>query len=151
MNREDDFLMISASKAVTQPSIPAQKTQHTILSQFFYFTGVGVVGTLIQYVVLLVSRNQTTAPPILASGVGFVLGAFVSYILNYRYTFRSVKNHREAITKFMAVVLIGLLLNTFVMLVGAEFFVLHYLLAQILATVIVLIWNFSVNILWTFR
>lgn len=151
MHREDDSLMISASKTVTRPSIPAQRTQHTILSQFFYFAGVGVVGTLIQYIVLLVSRTQTTVSPILASGIGFVLGAFVSYILNYRYTFRSIKNHREAITKFMAVTLIGLLLNTVVMLVATEFFVLHYLLAQILATVIVLIWNFSVNLLWTFR
>ena len=94
---------------------------------------------------------MTDVSPVIASAVGFVLGAFVNYILNYRYTFRSTKNHREAMTKFMAVALAGLILNTFIMAMATGYFALHYLLAQILATGLVLIWNYSVNLLWTFR
>jgi putative flippase GtrA len=115
MNLKDDSLTIVVSKTVTQHSVPAQKTRYAVLIKFFYFTGVGAVGTFIQY------------------------------------TFRSAKNHPEALSKFMAVSLSGLLLNTLVMAGAMDLFSLHYLLAQVLATVVVLIWNFSVNLLWTFR
>jgi len=136
---------------VKQPPVLVNKLRFKILSQFLYFAGAGAVGTLVQYVVLIGLAQITDISPVLTSAAGFVLGTFVNYILNYRYTFRSTKNHREAMTKFMAVALVGLILNTFIMAVATEYFTLHYLLAQILATGLVLIWNFPANLLWTFR
>ncbi len=145
------MLITRDSETVEQPSLNVHRARYAILSQFLYFAGVGAIGTLVQYVVLIGLAQITDISPVLTSAAGFVLGAFVNYILNYRYTFRSTKNHREAMTKFMAVALVGLILNTFIMAVATEYFTLHYLLAQILATGLVLIWNFSVNLLWTFR
>ena len=143
--------MIRDSETVKQPILPVHKARYTILSQFLYFSGVGAIGTLVQYVVLIGFAQITDISPVLTSAAGYVLGTFVSYILNYRYTFRSTKNHREAMTKFMAAALVGLILNTFIMAAATEYFTLHYLLAQLLATGLVLIWNFPVNLWWTFR
>ena len=89
--------------------------------------------------------------PVLASAGGFVLGALVNYFLNYRYTFRSNNRHHEAIIKFFTIALVGLVLNTLIISLAIDILSLHYLLAQVIATGLVLIWNFTGNRCWTFR
>jgi len=88
---------------------------------------------------------------ILASAVGFVLGALVNYFLDYRYTFHSNRRHGEAIIRFFTIALVGLGLNTLIMSLAIDILSLHYLLAQVVATGLVLFWNFSRNRWWTFR
>jgi putative flippase GtrA len=58
--------------------------------------------------------------------------------------------HRFALPRFLAVGTIGLALNS--LLVGALTgpVKLHWLAAQIVATSIVLCWNFGANRVWTF-
>jgi putative flippase GtrA len=136
---------------VKHRSLFVNKPRYKIFSRFVYFTGVGAITTLIQYSVVIGLAQLRNASPVLTSAVGFILGAVVSYILNYRYTFQSTNDHSGAMIKFMVVALIGLILNTFIMAVATEYFSLHYLIAQIIATGLVLIWNFSVHLLWTFR
>lgn len=79
------------------------------------------------------------------------LAACSIIILNYHYTFRSRKSHGEAFSRFAMVSVTGLVLNSFTMAIGTRLFRLHYLLAQIASTVIVLLWNFYANLLWSFR
>jgi putative flippase GtrA len=113
------------------------------------FAAVGAAATSIQYalLVLLVSFGGMGAP--LASTLGFLASAAVNYLLNYRYTFRSRRPHGPAVLKFACLASIGLLLNAGVMrlLTG---FAWNYLIAQALATAVVLAWNFLGNSLWTF-
>ena len=66
---------------------------YMILKQFIKFSGVGVVGTAVQYATLFILVQLAGVYPVLASTAGFVLGAFVNYYLNYIYTFRSSKSH----------------------------------------------------------
>lgn len=123
----------------------------TLLTKFVKFTGVGAIGTLVHYGILILLVQSISLDAVLASTAGFLAGAFTNYLLNYHYTFSSNKLHRETITKFFAVSLAGMLLNAMIMSVCTDMFDLHYLLAQILATGLVLIWNFSANHAWTFR
>ena len=53
-------------------------------------------------------------------------------------------------SKFFTIAFVGLLLNTIIMAIGVEILNLHYLLAQVVATGLVLFWNFTGNRLWTF-
>ena len=122
-----------------------------IFRQFITFAGVGVIGTLTHYAVLVILVQIAELTPVLASGAGFVSGALVNYCLNYRITFHSNKRHHEAIIKFFTVASIGLLLNTLVMALATEILYIHYLLSQMVATGLVLIWNFAGNRYWTFR
>jgi len=122
-----------------------------MLKQFVSFTAVGAVGTAAHYSALVVLVQFMHVGPVPASGVGFVLGALVNYILNYRLTFRSTKLHRESMPKFFLVAIVGLVLNTAIMALLTEIFRLHYLLSQILATGSVLVWNFTANRYWTFK
>jgi len=118
--------------------------------QFFSFAFVGAIGTTAHYAVLIVLVHLAHALPVVASVCGFVTGALVNYILNYRFTFRANSPHPETAAKFFTVALVGLLLNTLIMAFLTEYLSFHYLPAQVAATGTVLLWNFACNRLWTF-
>ena len=82
-----------------------------IIGQFVCFGGVGLIATLAHYIVLFFLVEVAKISPVLSSTIGFIVGALVSYFLNYHFTFRSNKCHSEAIIKFFVVALIGLALN----------------------------------------
>ena len=123
---------------------------YMILKQFIKFSGVGVVGTTVQYATLFILVQLAGVYPVLASTAGFVLGAFVNYYLNYIYTFRSSKSHFEAMPKFFTVATVGLFLNAMIMEFFISFFGFPYIIAQLIATALVLLWNFAANRMWTF-
>ena len=125
--------------------------QYKICIQFITFTGVGAIGTLAHYITLIMLVNIAGVNPVIASGNGFVVGAFVNYYLNYHVTFRSNKRHAETFIKFFSIALVGLLINTFLMYITTELMKINYILSQIFTTGVVLIWNFLCNRLWTFK
>jgi putative flippase GtrA len=88
---------------------------------------------------------------VLASSIGALIGAFVNYLLNYHFTFESDKRHSEALGKFFTIASLGFVLNGLLVALLAQKFAIHYLLAQIITTGIVLIWTFFGNHFWTFR
>lgn len=122
-----------------------------IIGQFFTFTVVGAIGTIVHYAVLFLLVQIANVGPVIASATGFVTGAVVNYYLNYHITFRSNKRHCTAALKFFVVALCGLLLNTLIMFFATEGLHLNYLLAQLTATGLVLVWNFLCNRFWSFR
>jgi putative flippase GtrA len=114
------------------------------------FTGVGAIGTALHFLVLVALVDALGADPVISSALGFLVGAVANYLLNYKVTFRSGKSHSEAAAKFAIVAAIGLGLNTSVMAVFVGWMHLHYLVSQVLATGLVLLWNFTANRQWTF-
>lgn len=125
-------------------------TYRSIFSQFVVFAGVGAIGTVGHYTVLVILVQSMNASPIYASALGFVVGATINYFLNYRYTFRSTKNHPETLVKFMLVAILGFLINAGIMYLGTEMTAINYLIVQIASTAVVLVNNFVFNKLWTF-
>lgn len=119
--------------------------------QFTRFAVCGVVGTLAHFLLLVLLVQCLGVTPVVASSAGFLLGATVNYTLNYHYTFRSIKPHREAMWKFFVAALIGALINAALMSILIHHSSLHYLVSQVIATGFVLVWNFMANRIWTFR
>jgi putative flippase GtrA len=122
-----------------------------LVRQFITFTGVGLVAAVAHYGVLILLVELGRMQPVVATLWGFLAGAAVSYLLNRRFTFRSDRPHRAAAPRFLAVSTGGFVLNGLVMWLLNEGWGVPYLLAQVIATLIVLFWNFTVNLLWTFR
>lgn len=118
--------------------------------QFVTFAGVGAIGTTGHYATLVLLVEAFSVNPVYATTVGFVIGALVNYILNYKYTFQSDKPHVEAVTKFFAVASIGAVVNSSIMFLGESVLQFNYILVQIAATSIVLMENFLLNKWWTF-
>jgi putative flippase GtrA len=123
----------------------------SIVQQFVSFAGVGVVATAIHYAILIALVHLGAINPALASAAGATVGAFVSYLLNYHYTFRSSNGHVASMAKFGAVAGIGIILNSLCMLLGTQVLGLYYILSQVIATGLVLIWTFLANRSWTFQ
>ena len=122
-----------------------------LVRQFVKFTGVGFASAIGHYGLLIALVQLAGIAPVPASAAGALLGAGINYTLNYHFTFRSSKRHREAVLKFAVVASVGLVLNTLFMWVGIELIGAHYLLSQIATTGLVLIWSFSGNRFWTFE
>lgn len=120
------------------------------LKQFFLFSGIGAIGTAGHYATLIFLVQVIEADPVFATTFGFVVGAVINYLLNYRITFNSNKRHRETLTKFFSIAALGAVINAAIMTVGMNMFDVHYLIIQVMATCFVLAFNFSANKYWTF-
>ena len=123
---------------------------HLSLRQFILFSGIGAIGTAGHYICLILLVERADMAPTPATTVGFIVGAIINYLLNYHITFKSNQHHHVALTKFFIVAAIGAGINMAIMYFATEWLTLHYLLAQIMATAIVLLWNFFINKYWTF-
>lgn len=122
----------------------------TIQREFPVFVLVGGVATAAHYLLLVILVQVFRAEPTIASTAGFILGAIVNYVLNYRITFRSRRAHVSAVPRFVMVATAGMFLNGFFVAVGVHIVEIHYMLAQVISTALVLSWNFLVNKYWTF-
>ena len=121
------------------------------LHRFLRFAAVGALGTAAHYALLLVLVEGAGVDPVAGSVAGFLLGALVNYTLNRTLVFRSDRAHAEALPRFLAVAGVGLGWNALLMYILVDFAGVHYLLAQILTTAILLVWHYLGNALWTFR
>jgi putative flippase GtrA len=121
-----------------------------LATQFIRFAGIGAVGTAAHYVSYAVLVRWRVLDAVLASATGFVAGAVVNYSLGFSIVFRSARQHREAVWRFMTIALIGLAVNSMVVGIATRSLGLHYLLAQVSATGVVLCWTFTGNRCWTF-
>lgn len=122
-----------------------------LFERFVRFAGVGVIGTGAHYLVLISLVQLLGTNAVLASNFGALVGALVNYILNYHFTFQSSKRHREALSKFLVVAAVALVLNGLFMFWLNWLLGLYYLLAQIITTLLVLLWTFFANLHWSFR
>lgn len=132
------------------PEFLQQMLARSVVRDFLRFTAVGAVATAAHYAVLLALAELAGMHPVPASVCGFIVGAIVSYSLNRIYTFQVRPAYARGLAKFFLVVAVGALLNGAIV----AFFVhagLHYMLAQVIATGVVLIWNFAGARLVVFR
>ena len=120
------------------------------IRQFLAFASVGVFGTAVQYIILTALVETINLDPVISTTIGYLAGTIVNYTLSYKIIFKSSKKHYDALTKFLIIAGIGLLINMLLMYLGTRIFSLHYLLVQIIATSIVLFWNYILNKFWTF-
>ena len=118
--------------------------------QFSSFAIIGVIATLIHYIILVILVELFSVDAVSASAVGYCISGLINYYLNYRYTFASNESHKKTLPKFATVSITGLGLNVIILMLLTEQLALHYVFSQVIATIIVLLWNFIVNKMWTF-
>ena len=119
-------------------------------TQFLRFALVGVLATLTTYAVLIVGVEGLHLDAVMASVAGYGLGVIVNYSLNYRFTFNSEQHHHVVLPKFLIVAGSGMIINASVMYAGIKWIGIHYVLAQLVAVMIVFTLSYAANRLWTF-
>lgn len=121
-----------------------------LFAQFVRYGGAGAIGTAAHFAVLAALVQLAGAGPVGASTVGAIVGAIINYALNYRFTFGSRRAHHVALPRFCAIAAAGVVLNAAVLSAALAFVRPHYLVAQVAATVAVLVAGFLANRKWTF-
>lgn len=140
---------MSRHSGITMTARPAGAGR--LVPLFVRFAGAGAVGTLAHYLVLVGLVQGVGAVGWHASVAGSIVGAVINYLINYFWVFKSRLGHLHAFPRFMAVAAVGLLVNAAAMYLLTAMADLHYLLAQVLATALVLVVGFVLNASWTFR
>lgn len=113
------------------------------------FLAVGGASTALHYSVLVLAVEALGWDAVTATAVGFIAGAALNYAFNRRLSFASRRRHREALPRFLAMVGLGTLLNS-ALLQATLLAGLHYLPGQVLATAVVLVYNYLVLRYWVF-
>lgn len=124
-----------------------------LIEQVGKFSIVGVLATLIDYGILMALSQAFSVPVLIASGVSYV----VSLIFNYLASMRFVFTHRDDLSRgrefaiFVILSLIGLAINQAVMALATAALgtgALAVTASKVLATAIVMVWNFVSRKKW---
>ncbi|MFN8373863.1 MAG: GtrA family protein [Anaerolineae bacterium] len=130
------------------------------VERFGRFAIVGLLGTLVDFCVLVVLKEALGLPLLLANTLSYAAGISNNFLLNRTWTYGDVqrKTWWTQFGQFFLVSTIGLLLNnTMVALLSEPVGALigqpqiGYLAAKVVATLLVLFWNFFANRYWTFN
>lgn len=106
----------------------------------------GGAGFLVDFSALYICRDILGFHYLLAAAIGFILGLVFVYIASNRWVFETRKlEHRRFIefSIFALIGVIGLGLTMLFMWVFVDLVSLHYLVAKVFTTGLVLIWNFG--------
>lgn len=118
---------------------------------FFKYCVVGVMGTAIDLLVVILLVELFDFHPVLAAFFGFLLAVTNNFFLNKIWTFQNrSKNYRKLWIKFFLVSSVGLAMTIALMYMFWEIFHIDYRIAKLLTSAIVLVWNFLANKFWTF-
>lgn len=112
---------------------------------------IGAAATAVHYSCLAALVEGAGIEPGPAAFCGAVIGAVVAYAGNRRWTFGGTRvPHRTAAWRFAMVALAGALLNGLIVDLGHSVLAVHYLAAQVFATVSVMVLSYHLNRWWTF-
>lgn len=114
------------------------------------FGMVGALATGVHFTILIALVEFVGFAPLLATSVGYAVGVVVSYALNRRFTFSADDPVAKSFPRYVALYMAGALLNGAVM-AGLTQSGAPYLLAQIGATALVLVWNFAGSSVFVFQ
>lgn len=121
-----------------------------LIQQILKFGVVGALAFLIDFGLMIALTELLGMDPVLSAAISFV----VSLIFNYLASMRFVFSHREDMSQsqefviFVALSVVGLLINELVMWAGSKQLGLDYRLVKVFATGIVMVWNFVSRKKW---
>jgi len=137
--------------------------QRQALRQFVKFCIVGASSFTINFALLYLLHRQFHLHVIAANTIAFMVAVTNGYVWNRRWTFKAVglRRQREQYAMFVGVNVVGLGLNTAIVagvlrLLTGSWSPRHtpgsqLLAATVVATAVVVFWNFYANRHWTFR
>ena len=116
-----------------------------IFTQLMKFGIVGLAATIVDFSVLTILTELFGIYYLTSAAIGFTVSTLFNYIASMRYVFNSrfgPHEKRKELIIFILLSVVGLGLNQFFMWLFVEFFSIFYIFSKVLATVLVMAWNF---------
>lgn len=125
--------------------------QDEVFVKFIKFGIVGFSGLIIDFGLTWISKEKLKIQKYIANAIGFSVAATSNYFLNRVWTFRSL-NPEIALeySQFILVSLIGLGINTLILWLIVSRLKFNFYLSKVFAVIVVMLWNFFANLLFTF-
>lgn len=124
-----------------------------LIEQILKFGVVGIIATVIDFGVLYILSQPLGMDPVVSAGISFCVSLVFNYVASMRYVF----THREDMSRsrefviFLVLSLIGLAINEAIMAAGVAVLgssALAVMGTKVLATAIVMVWNFISRKKW---
>ena len=118
--------------------------ENKLVKQIVKFGLVGGLAFIIDYAVLIICKELFSLPILLATAIGFIVSVIFNYIASIKWVF-DVNKERSTTKQFIVFIVfsvIGLLITELIMWVGTDIFDINYLFVKIVATAIVMVFNF---------
>jgi putative flippase GtrA len=125
--------------------------EQIVFLKFLKFCAVGLSGMVIDFGVTWTLKEKAKINRYISNTCGFILAATSNYLLNRIWTFQS-HNERVAVeySSFFAIALVGLGINSAVLWFLSDRMKMNFYLSKIFAIGVVTLWNFGMNLLFTF-
>ena len=115
-----------------------------LIAQFMKFGVVGFIAFFIDYGLFALLSEVFGVNYLIANTIGFTVSVIFNYLASMRYVF----THKDDLSRtkefiiFVVLSIIGLGLNDLLMFLGVDLLGLHGLFMKIVATAIVMVYNF---------
>lgn len=114
-----------------------------LIDQILRFGVVGGLAFLIDYGVLFVLTEYCGIYYLVSSIISFIVSLIFNYILSITWVFDVTKKQTaKEVIIFVILSVMGLGINQLVMYVGSDLLKIHYMFTKLVATAIVMVWNF---------
>ena len=122
-----------------------------LLERLIKFCLVGCSGVVVDFGITYICKEWLRLNKYLSNSLGFLCAASSNYILNRTWTFVNNNPHiAEQYMRFVGFSLVGLLINNLVIYALQRSTRLNFYITKLIATAIVMGWNFTMNYLFTF-
>jgi len=113
----------------------------------------GSSGLLIDFSLTWLFKDELHVNKFIANGIGFSAAVLSNYFINRYWTFneRNRVQVKRQLPSFIAVSLIGLLLNSCFIYIFNELLLLNFYVSKAIAVVLVFFWNFTANYFFVFK
>lgn len=115
-----------------------------LLIQIFRFGIVGALAFVIDYLILILCRELFHLPILVSSAIAFAISVIFNYILSIAWVFdiNKEKEQKKNFVIFIVLSIVGLIITEIIMYIGTDIINIHYLIVKIIATAIVMVFNF---------
>lgn len=111
--------------------------------EFLRFGVSGLLSFVIDYSILVLLTDEFKIYYLTSSSISFLISVIFNYFICVKWVFKgSKKQTLMSVLIFIIISLIGLLLNQLLMWFSVEILLVSYKLAKIIATLLVIIWNY---------
>ena len=120
--------------------------------KFFKFGIVGISGMAVDFSITWLCKEKLQFNKYISNSIGFVVAATSNYFFNRVWTFQSTSNQIvKEYSSFLIISIIGLGINNLIIYFMHDKMKMNFYLAKIMATGIVVLWNFFANYFFTFN